>query len=61
MGESEKRFGWKYMMRAQQTDEVKEQRDLGVMIQDTLSMEKHVNMITEGTCRLLIDYESGFL
>ena len=60
IGESEKRPRWKYRVRAEQIDKVKKERDLGVIIQDNLSPEKHVNMITGGTHRLLINM-SGIL
>lgn len=60
MKESEKRPRWKYRIRAEQTDKVKQERDLGVIIQDNLSPKKHISMITGGTYRLFINIRVAF-
>lgn len=37
------------------TNLIKEERDLGIIIQDKISPEKHTDMVSGGTCRLLMN------
>ena len=60
MGRSKKRPTWEYKMGGVNILKSKEERDLGVMIQDTLSPEKHINGIFRSTYNLLANIRVAF-
>ena len=59
-GKSKKRPSWTYKMGAETILRSKEEKDLGVMIQDTLSPEKHINGLFGSTYNLLTNIRVAF-
>ena len=60
MGKSKRRPSWEYKMGGVTILKSKEEKDLGVMIQDTLSPEKHINRIFGATYNLLANIRVAF-
>ena len=60
MGRSKNKPTWEYKMGGVNILKSKEERDLGVMIQDTLSPEKHINGIFRSTYNLLANIRVAF-
>lgn len=52
-GRSEKRPQWTDKMRNYYIKKVQEEKDQGVIMQDSLQSEKHIDRILGNTCRLL--------
>ena len=60
MGKSKRRPTWEYKMGGVNILKSNEEKDLGVMIQDTLSPEKHINNIFGSTYSLLANIRVAF-
>ncbi len=60
MGRSKRRPSWEYKMGGITIPKSKEEKDLGVIIQDTLSPEKHINGIFGSTYNLLANIRVAF-
>ena len=60
MGISEKRPTWKYKMGEEELKKVHEEKDLGVIIQDSLKPEKHIGKIFGETYRMLRNIRAAF-
>ena len=54
IGKSKRRPKWNYKI-GQEIPKTKEEKDLGVMIQDTLNPEQHINKLFGSTYRMLAD------
>ena len=60
IGKSKKRPSWNYKMGGETVTKSKEEKDLGVIIQDTLSPERHINNIFGSTYNLLSNIRVAF-
>ena len=56
-----KRPKWSYKMRQEVILKTKEEKDVGVVIQDTLSPEWHINQLFGSTYRILTSINVAFL
>ena len=60
MGVSDKRPNWTYKIGNEAINKKKEEKDLGVIVQDNLSPEKHINKIIGSAYRLLTNMRVAF-
>ena len=60
MGKSAMRPSWTYKLRENIISIAKEQKDLGVVIQDNLSPEKHIDKIFGDTFKMLRSIRMAF-
>ena len=60
IGKSKRRPIWEYKLGEEVIKKSKEEKDLGVIIQDTLSPERHINNIFNNTYRLLTNIRVAF-
>ena len=60
LGKSKRRPKWNYKMGQQEILKTKEEKDLGVVIQDILSPEQHINQIFGSTYRTLTNIGVAF-
>ena len=60
IGKSDRRPNWQYKMGNGNISKASQEKDLGVIIQDDLSPEKHINKITGETFRLITNIKVAF-
>ena len=60
MGKSLRRHVWEYKMGEEVITKGREEKDLGVIIQDTLSPERHISGIFGSTYRMLSNIRIAF-
>ena len=60
LGKSKRRPKWSYKMGQEEIPRTKEEKDLGLVIQDTLSPERHINQLFGSTYRMLTNIRVAF-
>ena len=60
IGRSKNRPTWEYKMGEEVIMKSKEERDSGVMVQDTLTPERHINMVCGSTRKMLMNIRVAF-
>ncbi len=60
LGKSEKRPSWTYKMGNEETTKVHEEKDLGVILQDSQQSEKHVGKIFRDKHRMVRNIGTAF-
>ena len=60
IGKSKRRPKWRHKMGQEEIPKTKEEKDLGMVIQDTLSPEWHINQLFGSTYRMLINIWVAF-